>query len=119
MDASQAHVLSCTGDLAAASALFDSSCAQMRALTQALEARAAAAAEKAAAEKAAAETEEEEQQEQVAVEGRSNLLTAHAMHAQALRRWSAHEGRLGRHAEGAEALRRAEELEERYGFSAG
>jgi len=35
MDASQAHVLSCTGDLAAASALFDSSCAQMRALTQA------------------------------------------------------------------------------------
>ena len=35
MDASQAHVLSCTGDLAAASPLFDSSCAQMRALTQA------------------------------------------------------------------------------------
>ena len=66
------------------------------------------------AEKAVAEEEE-----QVAVEGRSNLLTAYAMHAQALRRWSAHEERLGRHAEGAEVLRRAEELEERYGFSAG
>ena len=90
----------------------------MRALTQALEAR---AAEKAAAEKAAEteEEEEEEEQEQVAVEGRSNLLTAYAMHAQALRRWSAHEERLGRHAHGAEVLRRAEELAERYGFSAG